>query len=144
VTGYASARQAYTEAAVLTATPERLVVMLFEGANSVLARTAAALRADDPALAMRNAQRAVAIVDELNFSLDMSYGDVPERLRAIYLFHKRSLVEAVIARDPEAVETIAELLRELADAFTQIADGAVAGGPIPGGPVHGGAVPAAT
>jgi flagellar protein FliS len=121
--GYASAKQAYTEAAVLTATPERLVVMLFEGANSFLARTAAALRANEPAVAMRNVQRAVAIVDELNFSLDMSYGEVPERLRSIYLFHKRELVQACIARDPDAIDTIAGLLRELADAFTQIADG---------------------
>ena len=47
--GYASAKQAYTEAAVLTAPPERLVVMLFEGANSFLARTVAALRANEPA-----------------------------------------------------------------------------------------------
>jgi flagellar protein FliS len=130
VSGYASARQAYTEAAVLTATPERLVVMLFEGANSFLARTAAALRANDAAAAMRNVQRAVAIVDELNFSLDMGYGDVPEKLRALYLFHKRSLVEAVIARDPDAVERVAELLRELAEAFTRIADGVVPDGTV--------------
>ena len=126
MSGYASARQAYTEAAVLTAPPERLVVMLFDGANSFLARTAAALRAGEPIAAMRIAQRAIEIIDELNFSLDMSYGEVPEQLRAIYLFHKRQLVQAVVARDAEAVETVAELLRELADAFTQIADGAVA------------------
>ena len=126
--GYASARQAYTEAAVLTAPPERLVVMLFDGANSFLARSAAALRANKPAVAMQNVQRAVAIIDELNFSLDMSYGEVPERLRSIYLFHKRELVQACIARDPEAIETSAGLLRELAEAFTQIADGAVVAG----------------
>ncbi len=41
-----SARQAYTEAAVLTAPPERLVVMLYEGAISFLARTVAALRGE--------------------------------------------------------------------------------------------------
>jgi flagellar protein FliS len=123
MSGYASAKQAYTEAAVLTATPERLVVMLFDGANRFLARTVAALRADEPQAAMRNVQRAVAIIDELNFSLDMSYGEVPERLRSIYLFHKRELVQACIARDPGAIEVVAALLRELGDAFTQIADG---------------------
>jgi flagellar protein FliS len=129
MTGYASARQAYTEASVLTAPPERLVVMLYQGAISFLARTAAALRANEPAVAMRNVQRAVAIIDELNFSLDMSYGDVPEKLRAIYLFHKRELVQACIARDPEAIETVAELLGELAEAFAQIADGGLPDGP---------------
>ena len=98
---------------MLTATPERLVVMLFDGAQSFLARSVAALRANEPALAMRNVQRAVAIIDELNFSLDMSYGEVPEQLRSIYLFHKRQLVQACVARDPEGIEAIAELLREL-------------------------------
>jgi flagellar protein FliS len=128
--GYASAKQAYTEAAVLTAPPERLVVMLFDGANRFLIRAVAALRGNEPALAMRNVQRAVAIIDELNFSLDMSYGEVPERLRSIYLFHKRALVQACIARDPEAIEAIAGLLREIGGAFTQIADGAVVAGPV--------------
>jgi len=143
MSGYASARQAYTEAAVLTAPPERLVVMLFDGANSFLARTAAALRAGDPIAAMRNAQRAIAIIDELNFSLDMSYGEVPEQLRAIYLFHKRRLVEAVIAQDPESVEIVAELLRQLADAFSQIADGGLpVDGALVGGVVADGTVAA--
>jgi flagellar protein FliS len=133
VSGYASAKQAYTEAAVLTATPERLVVMLFDGANRFLARSVASLRADDAAGAMRHAQRAVAIIDELNFSLDMKYGEVPAQLRALYLFHKRELVQAVIARDADAVETIAELLREIADPFKQIADGAVVDGTVAAG-----------
>ena len=139
MSGYASAKQAYTEAAVLTAPPERLVVMLFDGANSFLARSAAALRANEPAIAMRNVQRAIAIIDELNFSLDMSYGDVPEKLRSIYLFHKRELVQACIARDPEAIEVLAELLRELADAFTQIADGGIADGNVVSGGIAAGA-----
>ena len=123
MSGYASAKQAYTEAAVLTAPPERLVVMLFDGALSFLARSAAAIRAGQAQAAMKNVQRAVAIIDELNFSLDMSYGEVPERLRAIYLFHKRHLVQACIAQDADAIDLVAGLLRELAEAFERIADG---------------------
>ena len=57
---------------------------------------------------MKNVQRAIAIIDELNFSLDMSYGDVPERLRSIYLFHKRQLVQACIAQDAEAIDLVAD------------------------------------
>jgi flagellar protein FliS len=126
MSGYASARQAYTEAAVLTATPERLVVMLFEGALSFLARAAAALRANEPAAATRNVQRTIAIVDELNFSLDMSAGELPERLRGLYLFHKRRLVEACLARDADAIDEVAGLMGELGEAFARIADGQVA------------------
>ena len=123
MSGYASAKQAYTEAAVLTATPERLVVMLYEGAISFLARSAAALRAEQPAAAMKNVQRTIAILDELNFSLDMSYGDVPEKLRSLYLFHKRHLVQACVAKDVAAIERTSALVGELAEAFAQIADG---------------------
>jgi flagellar protein FliS len=126
MTGYASAKQAYTEAAVLTAPPERLVVMLFEGAISFLTRAAASLRADEPIVAMKNLQRAIAIIDELNVSLDMSHGQVPEKLRAIYIFHKHHLLQASVSRDAEAVDTVIELLRELGDAFAQIADGSLA------------------
>jgi flagellar protein FliS len=128
MSGFASARQAYTEAAVLTAPPERLVVMMYEGAISFLARGAAAVRASQPQAAMKNVQRAVAIIDELNFALDMSYGEVPERLRAIYLFHKRHLVQACVAQDADGIDLVAELLRELAGAFEQIADGGTAAG----------------
>jgi flagellar protein FliS len=126
MSGYATARQAYTEAAVLTATPERLVVMLFDGAITFLTRTAAAMRADEPVVAMKNLHRAVAIIDELNLSLDMSYGELPERLRSLYLFHKRQLVEAGVARDADAVDNVAELLRELSESFALVADGRVA------------------
>jgi len=123
MSGYASARQAYTEAAVLTAPPERLVVMLFDGASRFLARTSAALRANEPQAASLNLRRAVAIIDELNLSLDMSYGEVPGKLRSIYLFHKRHLVEAGVARDADAVDRVADLMRELSEAFKQVADG---------------------
>ena len=125
MSGYASAKQAYTEAAVLTAPPERLVVMLYEGAIGFLVRGAAAMRAGQPAAGMKSVQRALAIIDELNFSLDMSHGEVPEKLRSLYLFHKRHLVQACVAQDAAAIDTVAELLRELSDAFAQIADGAI-------------------
>ena len=130
MTGYASAKQAYTEAAVLTAPPERLIVMMYEGAISFLARSAAAIRAGQAQAAMKNVQRAIAIIDELNFSLDMSYGEVPERMRAIYLFHKRHLVQACIAQDADAIDLVAGLLRELADAFEQIAEGGAGDGDV--------------
>jgi flagellar biosynthetic protein FliS len=73
---------------------------------------------------MRHVQRALAIIDELNFSLDMSHGEVPEKLRALYLFHKRHLVQAAVAQDADAIDGLAAMLGELCEAFTQIADGA--------------------
>lgn len=120
--GYAAARTAYTASAVMTATPERLVVMLYEGALSFLARAAAATRAGNAVRAGENVRRVVAILDELNLTLDMSRGDIPERLRSIYLFCKRQLIEAAAQNDAETMDTVLRLLGELHEAFAGIAD----------------------
>jgi flagellar protein FliS len=67
-------------------------------------------------------RRAEAIIDELNGTLDMSYGEVPQRLRSIYLFCKRHLIHANLTMDPAAIETVVRLLAELRDAWNQIAN----------------------
>lgn len=123
--GYAAAKTAYTASAVMTATPERLVVMLFEGALSFLARASAASRAGNAVRAGENVRRTVAIIDELNLTLDMSRGDIPERLRSIYLFCKRQLLEAASGNDAETMDTVSRLLAELHEAFAEIADRAL-------------------
>lgn len=110
----------------MTASPERLVVMLFEGALSFLARAGAASRAGNTMRAGENVRRVVAILDELNLSLDMSRGDIPKRLRSIYLFCKRQLIEAQSANDAELMDTVARLLGELHEAFAQVADRSLA------------------
>ena len=124
--GYAAAKTAYTASAVMTASPERLVVMLFEGALSFLARGAAAARAGNTLKAGESIRRTVAILDELNLSLDMSHGEIPERLRSIYLFCKRQLLEAQAEGDAEKMDTVSKLLSELHDAFAQVADRSLA------------------
>ena len=126
MTAYTHAQSAYTTSSILTAPPERLVVMLFDGAIRFLGQAAAAIDAGDVARANDRAQRAGAIVDELNYSLDMSYGEIPERLRAIYEFSKHHLLECCLRRDADGLRQLARLLTELRDAFEQVANGAAA------------------
>jgi flagellar protein FliS len=119
---YASAAPAaYKESSIVTAPPERLVVMLYDGVGRFLTQAAAAMRQGDLALSNDRLQRAEAIVSELNATLDMSAGDIAERLRAIYLFSNRHLGEARIERSPEKIETVSRLLGELRDSWAQIA-----------------------
>ncbi|HVO54350.1 MAG TPA: flagellar export chaperone FliS [Solirubrobacterales bacterium] len=129
MTGYATAAAAYTQDSVLSAPPERLVVMLYDGAGRFLARAAAAYRLGDSGAAMEPLQRAQAILDELLVTLDPAAGPLTERLESIYLFSKRTLTEAQLARDPEPIERVASLLAVLRDAWSQVADGAGSGGP---------------
>ena len=63
---------AYQQQSILTATPERLVVMLYDGAIRFLFQAAAAMREGARATAVERLDRGEAIVDHLLATLDMS------------------------------------------------------------------------
>jgi flagellar secretion chaperone FliS len=121
VNPYATAQRAYTESSVLTASPERLVVMLYDGAIRFLNQSAAAMREGQRDRSREKMRRAEAIVDELNVCLDMSYGEIPQRLREIYMFCKRTLHTANVRAEPAAIEAVTRLLSELRESWDEIA-----------------------
>jgi flagellar protein FliS len=126
VNPYAAARLAYTEASIMTASPERLVVMLYDGAIRFLRQSAAALRAGERAQARDRLQRAQAVIDELNNSLDMSQGEVAANLRNIYLFCSRHLIDSTLNADADGYERVAELLSGLRESWHEVANSAEA------------------
>jgi flagellar protein FliS len=113
------ARQVYTESAVLTATPEQLVLMLYDGAIRFLNQAASAYESGDRALARVKIYRGSAILNELNLSLDLAQGEVAARLRSLYLFMKRELANAQVGQDAGRIRGIVTLLSELRDAWRQ-------------------------
>lgn len=121
MSSYQTASRAYAESSVLTAPPERLVVMLYDGAGRFLARAAAATRAGDAGAAGTALGRAGAILDELLATLDPSAGEIAERLRDIYLFCRRELMAAQLERDAAKIERVAALLAELRESWATIA-----------------------
>src|SRR6478609_2828802 len=104
MTDYASAKQAYTSSSVMTAPPQKLVVMLYDGAIRFLRQSATAMRTGNREVTVNRLNRAGAIIDELNISLDMNQGEVASNLRSIYLFARRHMTEALIEQDPEKRE----------------------------------------
>jgi flagellar protein FliS len=122
-------RQAYTESSIMTAPPERLVVMLYDGAIRFLMQSAEAMRAGTRERARERMRRAEAVIDELNLSLDMKYGEIPQRLRSVYLFCKRQIVLANLEAQPEHLDRVTELLGDLRDSWAQIAEGAAVPAP---------------
>jgi flagellar secretion chaperone FliS len=126
-TNLAPSPQAYRESAILTAPPERLVVMLYDGARRFLRQAAAAMREHDVPTAHDRLRRAEAILDHLLATLDMSQGEVAERLEAIYVFCRRLLAEGRMKQDPAVPEKVSELLGELRDAWAQITQAPQAG-----------------
>jgi flagellar protein FliS len=121
LTTYASP-QAYREAAVLTASPVQLVVMLYDGVERFLRQAEAVMGEGLVAQANDRMQRAEAIIDELIGTLDKSAGLLAERLEAIYVFCKRLLMEGRIERDPSKLAKVRDLLRPLRDSWNQLAE----------------------
>ena len=122
-TPLASSPSAYRESAILTATPEQLVVMLYDGARRFLYQASVAMQRDDVQTSHLKLRRAEAIISHLRDTLDLDQGDVAARLQAIYLFCNRHLNEARIQRDPAKIEQISTLLGELRSAWNTAAAG---------------------
>jgi flagellar protein FliS len=121
MTPYATAQQAYRDSAILTAPPERLVVMLYDGANRFLVQGATAMRAGDLTVMNDRLRRAEAIIIELRATLDMNAGQVASNLESIYTFCQRLLLEARLKQDADKIDHTAKLLQELRDAWDKVA-----------------------
>jgi flagellar secretion chaperone FliS len=112
--------QAYHETSVLTASPEQLVVMLYDGAGRFLRQAEVTMAQGSYVQAGEKLSRAEAILDELLATLNMAAGEIAERLQAIYVFCKTRLIEARIERDPARVAQVARLLADLRESWAHI------------------------
>jgi flagellar protein FliS len=120
VAAYA-APKSYQANAILTATPGRLLVMLYDGAGRFLKRASVAMEAKDVQRSNEALQRAEAIIDELLVTLNFEEGgEIATSLRDVYLFCRRELNQARLERSVQKIEDVAGLLAELRDAFAEI------------------------
>ncbi|MEQ9094319.1 MAG: flagellar export chaperone FliS [Miltoncostaeaceae bacterium] len=125
----------YTDKQAQTATPGRLVVMLYDGFLRFAAQAKAAFERGDTGEAGLRLTRAQDIVTELRVSLDMTRGEIPENLAAIYEYVTERLTAARIGRDTGAIDESVRHMRELRDAWVSIANTprpAAAGRPVVG------------
>jgi flagellar protein FliS len=119
----AASPNAYRQSAVLTASKERLVVMLYDGACRFLEQGAAAMRAGDIGGTHVKLRRGEAIISHLQNTLDMEQGEISKNLLTIYLFCRRHLNRARVERDPRKVDDVIRLLSQLRDAWDAICPG---------------------
>ena len=116
----ANPRNVYRQSAVLTATPQQLVVMLYDGARRFLHQAATAMRDDNVELSHAKLRRAESIISHLRDTLDMEQGEISAQLQSLYLFCNRHLSQARIDRDPDKIEEVSGLLGELREAWNAI------------------------
>lgn len=119
------AQQRYRDDAVLSATPERLLTMLYDRLVLDIERAEQAQRAADWTEANAQLLHAQAIVTELTSSLTDAWTGSAD-LRALYAFLTRSLIEANIGRDPGRTAACRELVVPLRDAWHAAASALVA------------------
>ena len=118
----ASSPSAYRQSAVLTASPEQLVVMLYDGARRFLGQATAAMRADDIETAHLKLRRAEAIIAHLRDTLDLDQGDIAGRgCRRSTCSATAISTRRAVKRDPQKIEQVNSLLGELRSAWSSVA-----------------------
>lgn len=114
---------AYKENTVVTQSPGGIVVKLYDGAIRFLKQAILRQQENDFAERGRLINSAVAIIEELNFSLNMEVGgEVTQNLRQLYQFMIRHLNQAHVQKDIQKIRDVVQLLEELNSAWKQIVE----------------------
>jgi flagellar protein FliS len=121
MTTAALARNRYLRDSVVTASPARLVVMLYDALVRDLTVAVEALQQQDRVTAHERLVKAQAIVTELHDSLDVSVWDGAAGLAALYSFVLEQLVAANVAKDPAPVTAALDVVVPLRDAWAEAA-----------------------
>ena len=110
------------ETGVMSASPHKLVVMLFEGAMLHVTVAIQSLKAGETAKKGRAISRAIAFIETgLRASLNKNVGgELVWKLDALYEYMSRRLLEANIDNKAENLEEVYRLLGELKDAWAAI------------------------
>jgi flagellar protein FliS len=111
----------YLRSAVLTATPEQLHLMLYDGAIRFATRGGEALRAGDREAAFHAFERAQLIVLEMiNGIQPEANPELGDRMLALYSFVYRRLVDANVKRDEQAVDDALRVLRHQRETWVML------------------------
>ncbi|WP_245899552.1 flagellar export chaperone FliS [Geodermatophilus normandii] len=112
---------------VATASPQQLLVMLYDRLALDLERAGTALAAGDRETANEQLQHAQEIVIELRSSLRVDVWEGGPRLAALYGWLITELVQANVKGDRNRVESCLRVVEPLRDAWRQAAASLAAG-----------------
>lgn len=121
---YAQAAATYQRNAVMTASPEKLIKMLYEGAIKHLEKSRAGLGDESTSRSQEvgmSLSKAMGIIGELRASLDHAVGgDISRNLDQLYEFVLDQLSQANLQRTPAGVNSALEVLRTLKEGWDGI------------------------
>lgn len=122
----ANGTQAYAkigvESAVMSASQQQLIVMLFDGALSALVRARLFMQDNNLEGKGLSLSKAINIIENgLKIGLDEKSDDeLTQNLIALYTYMVRRLLQANLRNDISAVEEVENLLRNIADAWKDV------------------------
>ncbi len=110
----------YLNNQIETASPEQILIMLYDGAIRFTRQAMKAMDDGDLALQGEKISRAMAIICEFSNTLDHEVGGkIAEDLDAIYSFMTRELTRANLKCERKALETVDDLLYGLRETWVE-------------------------
>ena len=113
-----NAAEAYKRQQVLTATPEALTLMLYNGALRFMTEGREAIEKKDYEEANNSLQKAQNIITEFRVTLNMEY-EIAHQLLPLYNYVYDRLVEANMKSDVKQLDEAKSIITELRDAWAQ-------------------------
>jgi flagellar protein FliS len=112
----------YQEVAIQTASPAKLVVMLYEGAIRFLNQSITAIQTKDLNLKRQSVDRAVAVIQHLQSTLDMGQGEeVAADLDRLYTYITSRVLDASGKLEVAPLEEAIKLLTVLLSGWEEVA-----------------------
>jgi flagellar secretion chaperone FliS len=130
VSTYQRAAGRYADDSVATASPTRLLVMLYDRLLLDLNRGEQAQRAGDRSAATTSLGHAQEIVAELLSSLDQSAWDGGPRLASVYTWLLKELSGSIVTDDAGRTAACRACIEPLRAAWAEVATHAAAGQPV--------------
>ncbi|MCZ8858926.1 flagellar export chaperone FliS [Escherichia albertii] len=121
VKGTQAYAQIGVESAVMSASQQQLVTMLFDCVLSALVRARLFMQDNNPQGKGASLSKAINIIENgLRVSLDEeSQDELTQNLIALYSYMVRRLLQANLRNDVSAVEEVESLMRNIADAWKE-------------------------
>lgn len=111
----------YLKNQVMSASPNKLIEMLYEGAIKNIRLGVLAIEKQDWVKASEVIIKAQDIVSELRYSINEDVdSDIPQQLIQLYDFMYQQLVMANVNKDVAMLQEVQKLLTELLDTWKQI------------------------
>ena len=113
-----SAAEAYKKQQIMTATPEALTLMLYNGCLKFIKEGADALAEKNYEAANTSLQKAQNIISEFRVTLNMDY-EISHQLMPLYNYVYDRLVEANLKSDVDKIDEAKHIITELRDAWAK-------------------------